>query len=78
MSAHMGLLTEEEVHIRLLKLANTLKNIIEMRGRVNPKLGCTKVTKQVWAERYWLGKYSELSKFRPNKLIVFNPNQIKM
>lgn len=61
----------------MLEFANTLKTIIEMRGQVNPNLRFTKMIKQVEAERYWLHKYSELSKFRLNKLTVFNQNPNK-
>lgn len=77
MSARMVLLTEEEVHVRLLEFVTTLKNMIDMRGRVNPNLRCTKMTKQVWAERYRFHKCSELSKCRLNKRMVFNPNPNK-
>lgn len=62
---------------RKLEFANTLETISEMRGQVNPNLRFTKMIKQVEAERYWLHKYSELSKFRLNKLTVFNQNPNK-
>lgn len=77
MSACMGSLTEEKVHIRLLEFVNTWKTIIEMMGQVTPNLRCTKMIKASWGERYWLHKYSELSKFRLNKLIVYNQNPNK-